>query len=274
MDMPAAGAGPDVLRGLRGGVAAGRGAARGVPGLPRVVRGGADMATLTMAKALNDGPARGDGARPEGAGDGRGRRQARRRLPGHRRAAEGLRRAARAGHPAGRVRHHRHRRRARDPRVPAGVRDPVRRVRVPRLRPDRLAAGQAALPLAGPGADAGRRAHPVRRRDRRGGAPQRVAGGAVRARRRAQGGGLLERGRRLLDDPAGHRLRRPGDLLRAQAALLGEGRGRPDRHPAAAAQRRGWCGRARRSRSSATGRCSRRAWRRPPRRPRTATTSR
>ena len=31
------------------------------------------------------------------------------------------------------------------------------------------------LPLAGAGADAGRRAHPVRRRDRRGGAPQRVA---------------------------------------------------------------------------------------------------
>ena len=48
-----------------------------------------------------------------------------------------------------------------------------------------------------------------------------------------------QRGRRLLDDPAGHRLRRPGDLLRAQAALLGEGRARPRRHPAAAAQRAG-----------------------------------
>ena len=31
---------------------------------------------------------------------------------------------------------------------------------------------------------------------------------------------------RLLDDPAGHRERRPGDLLRAQAPLLGQGRGR------------------------------------------------
>ena len=31
---------------------------------------------------------------------------------------------------------------------------------------------------------------------------------------------------RLLDDPAGHRVRRPGDLLRAQAALPREGRGR------------------------------------------------
>ena len=33
-------------------------------------------------------------------------------------------------------------------------------------------------------------------------------------------------GGRLRDDPAGHRLRRPGDLLRAQAAVLGQGRGR------------------------------------------------
>ena len=40
VDMPAAGAGADLLRGLRGGVAAGGGAARGVPGLPRVVRRG------------------------------------------------------------------------------------------------------------------------------------------------------------------------------------------------------------------------------------------
>ena len=41
-----------------------------------------------------------------------------------------------------------------------------------------------------------------------------------------QGGRLLQPRRRLLDDPAGDRLRRPGHLLRAQAALLGEGRGR------------------------------------------------
>ena len=37
--------------------------------------------------------------------------------------------------------------------------------------------------------------HPVRRRDRRGRAPQRVAGVVLRAHRRAQGGGLLEPGR-------------------------------------------------------------------------------
>ena len=37
----------------------------------------------------------------------------------------------------------------------------------------------------------------------------------------------------LLDDPAGDRLRRPGDLLRAQAPVLGEGRARPLRRAAA-----------------------------------------
>ena len=50
--------------------------------------------TLTLGKALNDGPAPRAGGRPQGPHHGRGRRQARRRLPDHRRAAEGLRRAS------------------------------------------------------------------------------------------------------------------------------------------------------------------------------------
>ena len=41
-----------------------------------------------------------------------------------------------------------------------------------------------------------------------------------------RGGRLLGRGRRVHHDPAVGRLRRPGDLLRAEAALLGQGRGR------------------------------------------------
>lgn len=41
----------------------------------------------------------------------------------------------------------------------------------------------------------------------------------------------LERERRLLDAPAGDPQRRPGDLLRAEAPLLGQGRGRLRRHP-------------------------------------------
>jgi hypothetical protein len=66
----------------------------------------------------------------------------------------------------------------------------------------------------------------VRRRHRRGRAPQRVPRGAVRAHRRAARGRLLGRGRRVHHDPAVGRLGRPGDLLRAEAALLGQGRGR------------------------------------------------
>ena len=42
---------------------------------------------------------------------------------------------------------------------------------------------------------------------------------------------VLQPVRRLLDDPAGDRRRRPGDLLRAQAALLGQGRRSPTRRP-------------------------------------------
>ena len=76
---------------------------------------------------------------------------------------------------------------------------------------------------------------PVRRRHRRGRAPQREPGGAVRAHAGPQGGRLLQPGRRLLDDPAGHRLRRPGDLPRAEAAVprrqgrARRGRARPSR---------------------------------------------
>ena len=105
---------------------------------------------ITLAKGLNDGPAQGDGGRPQGPHHGRGRRQARRRLPDHRRPAEGLRRGPRHRLPAGRVRHRRHRDRHGAARLPAGGRDPVRRVRLPGVRPDRVPGREDALPLQGP----------------------------------------------------------------------------------------------------------------------------
>ncbi len=71
--------------------------------------------------------------------------------------------------------------------------------------------------------DADGHPHPVRRRHRRGRAPQRVQRGLLRAHRRPAGRRLLQPPRRALDDPAGHRDRRPGRLLRAQAPLLGQG---------------------------------------------------
>ena len=51
-----------------------------------------------------------------------------------------------------------------------------------------------------------RHPHPVRRRDRRGRAPQRVPRGLLRAHRRAARGRLRRPGRRVRDDPARHRL--------------------------------------------------------------------
>ena len=106
------------------------------------------------------------------------------------------------------------------------VRDPVRRLRLPGLRPDRHPARQDARARARARQDAGRHPHPVRRRHRRGRAPQRVPRGLLRAHRRACGSSPAPTRRRVLDDPAGDRVRRPGHLLRAQAALLGQGRGR------------------------------------------------
>ena len=88
--------------------------------------------------------AHGPGDRPQGPDHGRGRRQARRRLPRHRRPAEGLRRGAGHRHPARRVRHRRHRDRPGAARLPPGRGDPVRRLRLPGVRPDRHAAREDA----------------------------------------------------------------------------------------------------------------------------------
>ena len=124
-----------------------RAAVRGVPGVVRRPRQEALMASDSrMAKALNAGAAQGAGGRPEGPGHGRGRRQARRRLPRHRRPAEGLRRGPGHRHPARRVGHRRHRDRPGAARLPAGVRDPVRRLRLPGVRPDRHASSPRCTP--------------------------------------------------------------------------------------------------------------------------------
>ena len=139
--------------------------------------GGRAMTTLTLVQGPQRGVAEGHGERPQGPDHGRGRRQARRRLPRHRRPAEGLRRGPGDRHPAGRVRHRRHGDRPGAARVPAGLRDPVRRLRLPGGRPDRQPAGQDALPVPRPGQPAGGDPHPVRRRHRRGRAPQRVPRG-------------------------------------------------------------------------------------------------
>ena len=151
--------------------------------------------------------------------------------------------------------HHRHRDRAGAARLPAGLRDPVRRVHLPRLRPDRLPAGQDDLPLVRAGC-----AMPIVIRVPFGGGIGAVEHHSespealLRAHRRAAGGLLRQPRRRLLDDPAGGRLERPGDALRAEAPLLGQGRGRPGRPVAAGCTRHGWSARAPTSPWSRTGR--------------------
>ena len=274
--MPAPRPGPDVLRGLRGGLAAAGRPARGVPRLPRVLRGRrAAMTELTMAKALNDGLRAAMERDPKVLvmGEDVGK------LGGVFRVTDGLQKDFGE-------------QRVLDtPLAESGIIGTAVGLAIRGFRPvceiqfdgfvfpgyDQIVSQLAKLRfrLAGPGADAGRGAHPVRRRDRCGRAPLRVAGGAVRARRGPQGGRLLERRRRLLDDPAGHRLRRSGDLLRAEAAVLGEGaRWTPTPSRRRRCTPAGRCGPASRSRSSATARWSGPAWRRPPPPRPTATTSR
>ncbi len=98
--------------------------------------------------------------------------------------------------------------------------------------------GRVAMPVVDP--------HPVRRWHRRGRAPQRIARGVVRARRRPQGRRVFERSRRVHDDSAGGREQRSDHLLRAEAALLGEGRARRrhtscgSRRVARGARRQAW----------------------------------
>ncbi len=113
----------------------------------------------------------------------------------------------------------------------AVCRDPVRRLRLPGLRPDRLPGGQAAHALRGRLHDGAGDPHPLPGRHRRDRAPLREPGGLLRAHRRAARRVVLDAERRLLDDPAVDRLRRPDHLLRAEVPLLGEGRGRPRRAP-------------------------------------------
>ena len=104
-------------------------------------------------------------------------------------------------------------------------------------------------------ADADGHPHPVRRRHRRGRAPQREPRGVLRAHRRAARGVAVQPGRRLLDDPAGDPLRTTRSSSSSPSAATGR---RPSSTSTAdarpALRRRGWLGRVATSRSPATDR--------------------
>jgi pyruvate dehydrogenase E1 component alpha subunit len=95
--------------------------------------------------------------------------------------------------------------RSRDPRLPTGVRNPVRWLRLPGLRPDREPGRAHALPLGRQCHAADHDSDSVWRWDRCGRTPQRVAGDLLRAHAGSEGRHLLQPRGRVLDDPFGDR---------------------------------------------------------------------
>ena len=135
------------------------------------------------------GPAFGDGrdARPRRQRRRlrRGRRLLRRRVPLHRGPAGQVRQAARVRLADRRGRHRRHRGRHGRLRAEADRGNPVRRLLLPRVGPDRLRGGAPALPIGGRLHRAGGDPHAVRRRHLRRADAQPEPGGAVHACLRA-----------------------------------------------------------------------------------------
>ena len=163
----------------------------------------------------------------------RGRRSARRRLPGDRRTGARVRRPAHLGFAARRVRHRRHRDRHGDVRDAPGRRDAVRRVQLPGVRADHLAPCQDAQPHQGPDHAADRHPHPLRGRHRRRRAPLRLIRGVLDPHAGSHRRYALEPSGRLLDAARGHRERRSRHFPRAEEPLLAEGRRCTSRsHPA------------------------------------------
>ncbi|CAA9512747.1 MAG: Branched-chain alpha-keto acid dehydrogenase, E1 component, beta subunit, partial [uncultured Sphingomonadaceae bacterium] len=160
-----------------------------------------------------------DGARRQRRHSGRGRRLLRWRVPRHRRVAEALRQAPRLRHAHRGVRHRRRLRWHGRLWPTSGRRDPVRRLYLPRDRPDRVGGGSLTLPLVGRLADAYHDPQPLRRRHLRRADAQPVSGSAVRPRGRLEDGDPVHPLRRQGAAHRRDRGQRPRRLLRAQAHL-------------------------------------------------------
>ena len=204
----------------------------------------------------------------------RGRRHARRGLPGHRRARRPLRRAPRLRHAARRV----------------GIVGTAIGMAMNGLVPvvemqfdafaypafEQITSHLAKLRnrTRGTARAPDRHPHPLRRRHRRGRAPQRLVGGLLHAHPGPARGDAGHPRRRLPPAAPGDRLPRPGHLPRAEAPLLVQGDRRPDAgRPADRPRGRPAPGHAT-SPSSPTARWSPPRWRPPRPPPRKAGTSR
>ena len=129
---------------------------------------------------------------------------------------------------------------------PAALRrDPVRRLHVSGLRPDRLRGRTAALPLERAVHLPARRAHADRRRHLRRTDAQPKSRGAVHPCVRPQDGGALQSGRCQRIADRGDRGPRSGDLPGAEAAVQRTVRRPPRQARDALVQPRAWRGRRR-----------------------------
>ncbi|CAA9489324.1 MAG: Branched-chain alpha-keto acid dehydrogenase, E1 component, beta subunit, partial [uncultured Sphingomonadaceae bacterium] len=164
-------------------------------------------------------PRRVHGRRREHRRDGRGHRLLRRRVPRHRGPPEEVRPHPRVRHADRRRRHPGRRDRHGRLRPPPRGRDPVRRLHLPRVRPDRVGGGAHALPHGGRMDAADGDPQPLRRGHLRRADALAIARGAVRPRRRHQNGDPVQPVRR--QGPADRRDRGPGPghVLRTQAHL-------------------------------------------------------
>ena len=149
----------------------------------------------------------------------RGRRLFRRRLPLHRGPAAQIRQVALLRRADQQIGHRRRRHRHGRLRPEAGRGDPVRRLCLSGLRPDRVGGGAAALPLGRRVLRPDRHPHAVRRRHLRRADAQPEPGGAVHPRLRPQDRHPVEPLRRQGPPDRLDRGRRSGDLPRAEAAL-------------------------------------------------------
>ena len=184
------------------------------------------MPRMTMIEAIRDAMDVVDGARRQRRRVRRGCRLFRRRLPLHAGPAAEIRQDALLRRADQRTRHRRRRDRHGGLRPAALRRDPVRRLHLSGLRPDRLGGGAPALPLGRRVHLPDRGAHADRRRHLRRPDAQPEPGSAVHPCLRPEDGRAVQSLRR--QGPADRRDRGPrsGDLPRAEAALQ-----RPVRRP-------------------------------------------
>ena len=115
--------------------------------LRRRHRGRGLMPARTFIDAIRETLVRRDAPRPVDHRARRGRRQEGRGLPRDGRAVGGVRRRARHRYAADGIDDRRHLDRRRRQRPAAGVRDPVRRLHLPGVQPDRVRGGADALSL-------------------------------------------------------------------------------------------------------------------------------